>query len=85
GEIALVLWPGVQFRTGQSFDVARIVTAAHAAGCVAGVDLAHSIGNMPLERHAADADFAVWCGYKYLNAGPGAIGGCFVHRRNIES
>lgn len=85
GEIALVLWPGVQFRTGQSFDVARIVTAAHAAGCVAGVDLAHSIGNMPLELHAADADFAVWCSYKYLNAGPGAIGGCFVHRRNIES
>jgi kynureninase len=84
-EIALVLWPGVQFRTGQSFDLARIVRAAHAAGCVAGVDLAHSIGNTPLELHAAGADFAVWCSYKYLNAGPGAIGGCFVHRRNIRA
>lgn len=84
-EIAVVLWPGVQFRTGQSFDLARIVSAAHDAGCIAGLDLAHSIGNTPLELHAVDADFAVWCSYKYLNAGPGAIGGCFVHQRNIRS
>src|SRR5262249_9192402 len=84
-EIALVLWPGVQFRTGQAFDVARIVRAAHRAGCIAGVDLAHSIGNMPLALHDHDADFAVWCSYKYLNAGPGAIGGCFVHERNIKT
>lgn len=84
-EIALVLWPGVQFRTGQAFDLARIVRAARAAGCVAGVDLAHSIGNMPLTLHDCDADFAVWCSYKYLNAGPGAIGGCFVHERHIRS
>jgi len=84
-EIALVLWPGVQFRTGQAFDIARIVRAAHRAGCVAGVDLAHSIGNMPLALHEHDADFAVWCSYKYLNAGPGAIGGCFVHERNIDA
>jgi kynureninase len=83
--IALVLWPGVQFRTGQAFDVARIIRAAHRAGCVAGVDLAHSIGNMPLALHEHDADFAVWCSYKYLNAGPGAIGGCFVHERNISA
>jgi kynureninase len=82
GEIALVLWPGVQFRTGQAFDIARIVRAAHEAGCVAGIDLAHSIGNMPLELHASNADFAVWCTYKYLNAGPGSIGGCFVHERH---
>ena len=82
-EIALVLWPGVQFRTGQAFDLARIVSAAHRAGCIAGLDLAHSIGNMPLALHDYDADFAVWCSYKYLNAGPGAIGGCFVHERNI--
>jgi kynureninase len=82
-EIALVLWPGVQFRTGQAFDLARIVDAAHRAGCIAGLDLAHSIGNMPLALHEHDADFAVWCSYKYLNAGPGAIGGCFVHQRNI--
>jgi len=84
-EIALVLWPGVQFRTGQAFDLARIVSAAHRAGCIAGLDLAHSIGNMPLALHEYDADFAVWCSYKYLNAGPGAIGGCFVHERNISA
>jgi kynureninase len=84
-EIALVLWPGVQFRTGQAFDLARIIRAAHRAGCIAGVDLAHSIGNMPLALHEHDADFAVWCSYKYLNAGPGAIGGCFVHERNISA
>jgi kynureninase len=84
-EIALVLWPGVQFRTGQAFDLARIVRAAHRAGCIAGLDLAHSIGNMPLALHEYGADFAVWCSYKYLNAGPGAIGGCFVHERNIRA
>jgi len=85
GQIALVLWPGVQFRTGQVFDLARIVRAAHAHGCIAGFDLAHSVGNVPLALHAADADFAVWCSYKYLNAGPGAIGGCFVHQRHCEA
>jgi kynureninase len=84
-EIALVLWPGVQFRTGQAFDVARIVRAAHAHGCVAGIDLAHSVGNVPLALHESDADFAVWCSYKYLNAGPGAIGGCFVHQRHVDA
>jgi kynureninase len=84
-QIALVLWPGVQFRTGQVFDLARIARAAHAHGCIAGFDLAHSVGNVPLALHAADADFAVWCSYKYLNAGPGAIGGCFVHQRHAEA
>jgi kynureninase len=84
-EVALVLWPGVQFRTGQAFDLQRIIRAAHRAGSIAGVDLAHSIGNMPLALHDDDADFAVWCSYKYLNAGPGAIGGCFVHERNINA
>ena len=84
-EIALVLWPGVQFRTGQAFDIARIARAAHAAGCIAGFDLAHSIGNTTFALHAAEADFAVWCSYKYLNGGPGAIGGCFVHQRHSEA
>ena len=84
-EIALVLWPGVQFRTGQSFDLARLARAAHAAGCIAGFDLAHSIGNTPLALHGAEADFAVWCSYKYLNGGPGAIGGCFLHQRHSEA
>jgi kynureninase len=80
--VALVLWPGVQYRTGQAFDLGRIARAAHRAGCVVGFDLAHSIGNMPHALHETDADFAVWCSYKYLNAGPGAIGGCFVHERH---
>ena len=80
--LALVLWPGVQYRTGQLFDLRRITRAAHAAGCMVGFDLAHSIGNVPLALHADDADFAVWCSYKYLNAGPGALGGAFVHERH---
>jgi len=81
-EIALVLWPGVQFRTGQAFDCARIVRAAQHAGCIVGLDHAHTIGNLPMNLHEDNADFAVWCSYKYLNAGPGAIGGCFVHERH---
>jgi kynureninase len=82
-DIALLLWPGVQFRTGQAFDLPRIARAGRRAGCIVGFDLAHSIGNMPLALHDSDADFAVWCSYKYLNAGPGAIGGCFVHDRHL--
>jgi kynureninase len=81
-EIALVLWPGTQYLSGQVFDLARIAAAAHKAGCAVGFDLAHSIGNVPLSLHDSGADFAVWCSYKYLNAGPGAIGGCFVHERH---
>ena len=83
-EIALVLWPGVQFRTGQSFDLARIARAVRRAGCIVGFDLAHSIGNTPLALHETEADFAIWCGYKYLNGGPGAIGGCFIHERHAQ-
>ena len=81
-EVALVLWPGVQYRTGQAFDLPRIARAAHRAGCVAGFDLAHSIGNLPHALHDIGADFAVWCSYKYLNAGPGAVGGCFIHEKH---
>ncbi len=84
-DVALLWWPGVQFRTGQAFDLARLVRAARRAGCVVGFDLAHSIGNMPLALHDDDADFAVWCSYKYLNAGPGAIGGAFVHERHVNT
>jgi kynureninase len=83
--IALVLWPGVQYLTGQAFDLARIARAAHAVGALAGFDLAHAVGNMPFPLRAGAADFAVWCSYKYLNAGPGALGGCFVHRRHFDS
>jgi len=83
-EVALVLWPGIQYRTAQAFDVGRIVRAGHRAGAIVGFDLAHAIGNIPLTLHDDDADFAVWCSYKYLNAGPGAIGGAFVHERHAE-
>jgi kynureninase len=81
-EIALVMLPGIQYYTGQRFDLARIAQAAHRAGAVAGFDLAHAVGNVPLSLHDWDADFAVWCNYKYVNAGPGAVGGCFVHERH---
>jgi kynureninase len=84
-ELALVLWPGVQYRTGQAFDCARITRAAHDAGAIVGFDLAHAIGNIPLSLHDWEVDFAVWCSYKYLNAGPGAIGGCFVHERHFDN
>jgi kynureninase len=81
-EVALVLWNGVNFLTGQRFDLDRIATAARKRGCRVGFDLAHAAGNVPLELHKTGADFAVWCSYKYLNAGPGAPAGCFVHERH---
>ena len=83
--LALVLWPGVQYRTGQAFDMAEIVRLGHAAGAVVGFDHAHAAGNLPLRLHDAGADFAVWCHYKYMNAGPGAVAGCFVHERHART
>ncbi len=80
--IALVLLPGVQYLTGERLDLAAYAAAAQRYGCRVGFDLAHAIGNVPLAVHDSGADFAVWCSYKYLNAGPGAVGGCFVHRRH---
>lgn len=82
GEIALVLWNAVNFFSGQCFDVPRLVSAAHAQGCLVGLDLAHAAGNIVLNLHDWQVDFAVWCSYKYLNGGPGAVGGCFVHQRH---
>jgi kynureninase len=76
-----VLLPGVQYLSGERLDVAALTAAAHRHGCAVGFDLAHAIGNVPLALHDSGADFAVWCSYKYLNAGPGAVGGCFVHER----
>ena len=83
--LALVLMPGVQYATGQAFDLARISRAAHAVGAKVGFDLAHAVGNLEVNLHAANADFAVWCSYKYLNSGPGAVAGAFVHERHARS
>jgi kynureninase len=80
--LALVLLPGVQYLTGQLLPMETLIAAARRAGAAVGVDLAHAIGNTPLRLHDWSCDFAVWCSYKYLNAGPGAVGGCFVHERH---
>ncbi|MFN8059869.1 MAG: kynureninase [Vicinamibacterales bacterium] len=81
--LALVLWPGVQYYTGQTFALDAIVRAGHRAGAMVGFDLAHAAGNLELALHDWNADFACWCSYKYLNAGPGAVAGCFVHERHL--
>jgi len=79
--LALVLWPGVQYYTGQTFDLPALCAATHAAGAMFGVDLAHAVGNLPLRLHEWGVDFAAWCSYKYLNSGPGGIAGAFMHDR----
>ncbi len=79
--IALMLLPGVQYLSGERLDIGALTRLARRHGCAIGFDLAHAIGNVPLALHRDAPDFAVWCSYKYLNAGPGAVGGCFVHRR----
>ena len=83
--LSLVVWPGVQYRTGQAFDLGAIARCAHEVGALVGFDLAHAVGNLPLQLHDIDADFAVWCHYKYVNSGPGAVGGCFVHERHAQT
>jgi kynureninase len=79
--LALVLFGGINYYSGQLFDMRNITKSAHAAGAIAGFDLAHVVGNVPVQLHDWDVDFAVWCSYKYLNAGPGAVGGAYIHER----
>src|SRR5262249_59902363 len=85
GSLALVLLPGVSYLTGQVLEVVPITEAAHAAGAVAGWDLAHSIGNVPVALHDSGADFAVWCHYKCVNAGPGAPPDPFLPHHHTPS
>lgn len=85
GELALVLMPGVQYYTGQVFAMEDICSVCRDAGVPVGFDLAHAVGNVELDLHAWGADFAVWCTYKYLNAGPGAVAGAFVHDRHADA
>src|ERR1700751_2799419 len=84
-QLAVVMFAGVNFFTGQLFDIERITAAAQAGGIVVGFDLAHAMGNAPLKLHDWNVDFAVWCSYKYLNAGPGAVAGAFVHERHATN
>ena len=81
-QIALVMLAGVNFFTGQLYDLEQVTRLAQQHGCTVGFDLAHAAGNVPLQLHDWGVDFAVWCSYKYLNSGPGAIAGCFVHEKH---
>ena len=83
--VALVMFSGVQYYTGQAFDMEMITAKAHQVGALAGFDLAHAAGNLVLKLHDWDVDFAVWCSYKYMNSGPGGVSGAFVHERHANN
>jgi kynureninase len=85
GSLALVMMGGVNYYTGQAFEMEVITKAAHKAGAKAGFDLAHAAGNIPLDLHKWEVDFAVWCTYKYLNSGPGAVGGLYIHEKHAKN
>lgn len=80
--LAVVLFGGVNYYTGQLFDMAAITKASHEVGAYCGFDLAHAVGNVPMQLHDWNVDFACWCSYKYLNSGPGAVGGAYVHEKH---
>src|SRR5215831_10884180 len=84
-ELAVVLFGGVHYYSGQLFNMKAITEAAHAAGAYAGFDLAHAVGNVPLSLHNWDVDFACWCSYKYLNSGPGAVAGAYIHEQHVKN
>jgi kynureninase len=84
-EIALVFFSGVQYYTGQLFDIQKITQKAHEIGAIAGFDLAHAAGNAELQLHDWDVDFAAWCSYKYLNSGPGNVSGVFIHEKHATN
>ncbi len=84
-ELAIILLGGVNYYTGQFFDIKAITEAAHEVGAVVGIDLAHTVGNLPLSLHEWQVDFATWCSYKYLNSSPGGISGVFVHQKHHQN
>lgn len=84
-EIAVVMLPGIQYYTGQLFDIQKITKAAQDQGCIVGWDLAHAVGNVQLALHDWNVDFACWCSYKYMNSSPGGVSGIFIHSKYFDS